>query len=632
MESGEERFPIRIDRLVVQATTALVVAVLVVGGASLGLAIQIYVDNQAVTEEYRHILRLDHVHSLFDDLIFDLHQMASTGRHDRMAEALLAQEDLVLVLDALDVHRNDADGAEQEREESVLATLRRLSTEGRELTSRVEQSGRLTESDLEWLNRTTHEVPRRTEELAELHKVRVAKALRRSQDALRVIVALYVAFIVVGAALVVGAGLLARRALARPLRRLADAAGAIAEGRLDTRVRVESRDELGALAQSFNTMADRVQESQRELRQANQELDGRIREAQALYRIGTEIARLQQIDRVLQSVVDKARELLRGDVAALCLCPGSSGQHLTRATSGPPEVFRAAEEATACPALAQGGPCTDVGPIFRPGFVRAHVAASLRLDDRQVGVIHVGSLEGREFGPREADLLAGLATQAVLAIERSRLSEEVRSLGAVEERERLAREMHDGLAQTLGLLHLKLQAARARSDGSAAAGDLREAIEISAGAYEDLRQSIFGLRTFVSRGLGLVPTLTEFLHEFSVQSGISVDLEAPGGPLGPVPPATEVQAVRIIQEALTNVRKHAAVGRARVRLQRDGAWLRVAVEDDGDGWDGPAAPAGLHFGLKMMRERAEGLGGRLEVESAPGRGTRVVATLPGGSA
>jgi len=179
---------------------------------------------------------------------------------------------------------------------------------------------------------------------------------------------------------------------------------------------------------------------------------------------------------------------------------------------------------------------------------------------------------------------------------------------------------------------MKAQAALARSgDAPAVAEDLREMVSVARGAYEEVRQSIFGLRTFVSRGLGLVPTLTEYLHEFSVQNGIAVDLEA-AGPLGPVPPATEVQAVRIIQEALMNVRKHAAADRARVRIARDGAWLRVAIEDDGIGWNRQASPQGLHFGLQMMRERAEGLGGRLEVETAPGQGTRIVATLPGGSA
>jgi signal transduction histidine kinase len=201
----------------------------------------------------------------------------------------------------------------------------------------------------------------------------------------------------------------------------------------------------------------------------------------------------------------------------------------------------------------------------------------------------------------------------------------------LEERERLAREMHDGLAQSLGLLHMKLQGALARSaDAPTLAADLREMVQITDGAYEEVRQSIFGLRTFVSRRLSLVPTLTEYLHEFSAHNGIPVELEVPGGSLGPVPVASEVQAVRIIQEALANVRKHAAAHRARVRLERDGAWLRVTVEDDGVGWDHLPSPNGLHFGLQTMRERAESLGGRLEIEAAPGRGARVVATLPGG--
>ena len=394
-----------------------------------------------------------------------------------------------------------------------------------------------------------------------------------------------------------------------------------------------SSNEVGVLSLAFNSMADRLAAHRRELEQANRALEDKVRETQALYRIGTEIARLQQLDRVLQSVVDRARELLRGDAATLCLFSTVSGSFLAQATSGSPEAFRADAEAARCQPLHAGcrdrsGPC----PLIDPSCARSQLAVPLQLGTDQVGVLYVGSREEREFGAGESELLAGLATQAAVAIERTRLSDEVRSLAALEERERIAREMHDGLAQTLGVLHLKLQGALARSDGAAVSADLREMVAVTVDAYEDVRQSIFGLRTFVSRGLGLVPTLTEYLHEFSAQNGITVDLEAPGGPVGSVPPATEVQAVRIIQEALTNVRKHAAAGRAVVRLQRDGAWLRVTIEDDGTGWDCAATPGGLHFGLQMMRERAEGLGGGLQIDTAPGRGTRVVATLPGGVA
>jgi signal transduction histidine kinase len=274
-----------------------------------------------------------------------------------------------------------------------------------------------------------------------------------------------------------------------------------------------------------------------------------------------------------------------------------------------------------------------VGLVIRPEYARSHLAAPVRVGDENRGALYLGVREEREFTEGEVALLAGLAAQAAIAIERARLSEEVRSLAALEERERLAREMHDGLAQALGLLHLKLQGALVRTiDAPAIAADLREMVHITDAAYEEVRQSIFGLRTFVSRGLSLVPTLTEYLHEFSAHNGVAVELEVPGGLLGPVPPASEVQAVRIIQEALANVRKHARADHARVRLQRDGAWLRVTVEDSGVGWDRRDEQNGLHFGLQTMRERAEGLGGRLEIDTAPGRGTRVVAILPGGGA
>jgi two-component system nitrate/nitrite sensor histidine kinase NarX len=125
----------------------------------------------------------------------------------------------------------------------------------------------------------------------------------------------------------------------------------------------------------------------------------------------------------------------------------------------------------------------------------------------------------------------------------------------------------------------------------------KEEPKIADDAYEDVCQSIFELRTCVSRGLGLVPTLAEYLHEYSEVSGIAVQLEVADGPLDPLPPPSEVQAVRIIQEALANVRKHAHSDRARVCLRRDGAWVRVAVEDDGIGWDPAAPPARLHYGI-----------------------------------
>jgi nitrate/nitrite-specific signal transduction histidine kinase len=629
-----ERSSFRIGRSLTLAATGVVVSVLLVGGASLALAVRIHRNNDAVMTEYDHIQRLDQVHSLFDDLIFELFQMDSTRRLDRASEALLMQEEILRKLDALaGLHLEQAGpGAPAGH---ILDDMRRLAEEGRVITKRLSAgSGRLNSRDFDWLTRVSHEVPRLAGDLAGHHRSRIDGLLAASQEMLKLIVGLYAAWIVVGGGLVLAAHWSARHNVALPLETLADAARAIADGRLDTRVRVDSANEIGLLATTFNGMADRLHERDRELERARLALEDKVREAQALYRIGTEIAGLQQLDRVLQSIVEKARELLRADAAALWLCAADGREITAKATSGPPEAFRVASDGPGGSAVPDDGQGQAAAcPLIQPEYVRSQLAASLRLEDGSVGGLCVGTREEREFSPDAADLLAGLATQGAVAIERTRLTEELRSLAAVEERERLAREMHDGLAQALGLLHLKVNCALSRcAEAPALGADLHEMAQITKGAYEDVRQSIFGLRTFVSRGLGIVATLAEYLHEFSAQNGLTVELETPGGHIGPVPPSTEVQAIRIIQEALINVRKHASASRAYVRLQRDGGWLRVTIEDDGVGWDPTPSPGAMHFGVQMMRERAESLGGRLEVDSAPGRGARVVATLPGGVA
>ena len=251
-----------------------------------------------------------------------------------------------------------------------------------------------------------------------------------------------------------------------------------------------------------------------------------------------------------------------------------------------------------------------------------------------MGYLCVVSAAPRAFGEAERKLLGGLAAQAAIAIQNVRLRGIEKGTAVVEERERLAREMPDCLAQALGLLHLKLGLAeRALTEGATepARRMLAEMRKVAGDAYDEVRQAIFGLRIMVSRGLGLVPTLAEYLHEFGQQAGLRVTLEVPeGNDRFHVAPEAEVQLVRIVQEALHNIRKHAGARIASVRLRRDGEAIVLVVEDDGAGFD-PAAPAPdarRHFGLATMRERAESLGGALTLDSVPGVGTRVTVRIP----
>ena len=209
---------------------------------------------------------------------------------------------------------------------------------------------------------------------------------------------------------------------------------------------------------------------------------------------------------------------------------------------------------------------------------------------------------------------------------------EIRSLATVAERERLAREMHDGLAQALALVRMRLHSldeSVARGDVLSARAMVGELRDVVGRASQEVRQSIFDLSVMVSRDLGLVPTLTEYLHDFSVESGIRVDFATHGGEFE-FAPGAELQLMRILQEALTNVRRHARAASVSVRLERAGDAARLVVTDDGCGFDPtqPAADARPRFGLATMQERADAAGGKFRLESRPGRGTTVEATLP----
>ena len=208
----------------------------------------------------------------------------------------------------------------------------------------------------------------------------------------------------------------------------------------------------------------------------------------------------------------------------------------------------------------------------------------------------------------------------------------LRGLATLEERERIAQELHDSLAQEIALLHLKIMEADQALTNSGpleAREILKEMRKIADGAYEDVRQAIFGLRTMVSKGLGLIPTLTEYLHDFSELRKIPVDFKIDGAEVIRFSPQVEIQLIRIIHEALTNVFKHADAKRGVVQFVRDGEFGKVIIEDDGKGFIiNDVMRNGLHFGLQTMRERAEGVGGRLAIETAPGMGTKVIVYLP----
>ena len=211
--------------------------------------------------------------------------------------------------------------------------------------------------------------------------------------------------------------------------------------------------------------------------------------------------------------------------------------------------------------------------------------------------------------------------------------ERLKGLVILEERERLARELHDDLAQDLAFLRLKLIEAD-RSLGPSTSTDTRllvkEMFTIVDRGYQNLRQAIFGLRALdLETSGGLVPALRDYLGDFSEVRKIPVALEVSGDGAFQLGPQAQSQLIRIIHEALTNIVKHADASKGIVRIEKDGDTARITVEDDGKGFAiEKISQDGLHFGLQTMRGRAEAAGGTLTVDSAPGQGTRVIVRLP----
>jgi len=207
------------------------------------------------------------------------------------------------------------------------------------------------------------------------------------------------------------------------------------------------------------------------------------------------------------------------------------------------------------------------------------------------------------------------------------------AMAVIKERQRIAREMHDSLAQALGYLHLKLADLQGRAGAGGTAPsevELADLKRVARDAYEEARQAIFGLRGMVSRSLGLIPTLTEYLHDWSRRTAIAADLRVGTDETVKLPPAVEVQLIGIILEALANVRKHAGARHVLVGVELHDATTRVVIQDDGRGFD-PGAPAGDstgRFGIETMLERAQGVGGKVTIHSRPGEGTRVEVELP----
>jgi len=367
----------------------------------------------------------------------------------------------------------------------------------------------------------------------------------------------------------------------------------------------------------------------------------RRRQADTLLQAASAVASTLELDELLVRILDQLRRVVDYDSASVQLLKGEELEVIAVHGFSDPEsalgiTFSASEQVPNWRVIQGGGPINLIdAPALFPEFrqpthrhVRSWLGVPLRVHERAVGIITVDRERPGGYTAEEVRLASAFADLAALALENARLYGQVEQLAVMRERERMARDLHDAVTQSLYSLALFSEAAQ-RLVSSDEKDRLEEYLirlgETAQQALRDMRLLIHQLRPSALESEGLVGALQQRLNAVEGRAGVDARLLVEGTVELPVP--LEEGLYRIAEEALNNALKHAAATSVKVWLRVDGDSVELEVADNGRGFDPGAVSDKGGMGLLNMRQRAEHLGGSLTILSAPGEGTRVKASL-----
>ncbi len=447
-------------------------------------------------------------------------------------------------------------------------------------------------------------------------------------------------FLISALALLAMGAWITHNSLLKPLQALGVTTKRLGENQFDGAVQVQGPEEMRVLSQAFDNMRISLQSARGELIQWNAELERRVaqrtQELETLNQVSREISSRLDIQQVLNSVTEKARTLLGGEVASLCLVDENQHWLKLQALSGPQhaivgkvmptdEQFALAvltsDHTMICGSDSCNGGCRMLSDEYRA----SHLAAPLRIGDRVIGALCVGSPAQNQFANESAEMLTKLANVAAIALENARLFAQAERVATLEERRRVAAEMHDGLGQTLSYLGLMTdQVVEFLSNGKKGAaldhlGKTRETINK---ATSEVRRAINRLME-EPPSLDLYTRLRAALDEIASQHDFELVWLPEPDSAPECSTATAEQVINIVRETLINSARHAQARKVSVFAGRRGEEYFVTVEDNGRGFDSAQPAPNGHFGLQIMRARAEHIGGRIEIQSTLEQGTRV---------
>ncbi len=442
-----------------------------------------------------------------------------------------------------------------------------------------------------------------------------------------------------------------------PIARLQSALQRMENGNLATRVKVVSDDELGALAQGFNSMAAKLESSYANLEQKVQEktagLEIKQQRLAALYEVAAFVAKAETLDVLSQGFARQMRRIAHADAVAIRWSNEANERYVLLASDCLPQVMAEDEQCVLsgdclCGSKVPPGvqPALRVIPIMEASRAleqqagrRVHehcekagyttlITVPLAMHQRVLGEVEIFYRGYPQIGDEERGLFEALASHLTGAMEGLRAAAMGRESAIANERQLLAQEVHDSIAQSLAFLKIQMQLLRdamSRQDQPSIDAILDELDAGVRESYADVRELLlhFRVRTHTE---DIEPALRETLSKFEHQAKLPTQLNIHGHGL-PMPPDIQIQVLHIVQEALSNVRKHAQATQVWVDVQTQPAWS-FCVRDNGHGFELSAGPPDdTHVGLRIMRERAQRIGATLSFTSDHD-GTRVELRLP----
>jgi len=455
----------------------------------------------------------------------------------------------------------------------------------------------------------------------------------------------------------VGGAYVLTSVMTRPILDLVKATEAVGRGDFTRKARLWAMDEIGQLGVAFNAMTEALARFRADVEEVNRRLLRRNEELSALNALAATASRSLKLEEVLDGALGRVLEVLRLQAGWIFLQDGRSGSLVLAAYKGLSADFfeeqseqysgkctcrevmasgeaRVIDDVRHCPLLSRAA-------VEKRSF-SAHAGVPLKAKDRALGIMNVACEGEHRFGEEDLRLLTSIGHQIGMAVENARLYEEVRRkeegrrllldkliIAQEEERRRIARELHDEVGQSLTALIMGLGGVEETIPPGLE--QLRRHLEDirtqTARTLEETRRLMVDLRPSILDDLGLIPAICWYAETYLPLAGVAPRIEVVGSKRR-LSASVETALFRVVQEAITNIARHAEAREATIRVAFEASSVAVSIEDDGKGFDPGKRRREHALGLLGMEERITLLGGALTIDSLPGRGTRIVLEIP----